>query len=228
MSDLYALLEAGHADAGTYLDLSRQLAGETELVVWTEASEAFREIDDLERGSPDRDGFRAYAEACSVRHWTGSDGTPSLARATKAPMLRALLIRTLGRFDDKDVIAEARRRFAGFVREPASLSPNLQEAVMGVVGHVADRQTYDQLRQLGHHAANIKGTEGEACTLLQCAEAPGVRSGARGRDGPDRAHRRASERQGQPLPRCRGRHERRPGPGLEIVSPRAQAGSRRG
>jgi len=74
----------------------------------------------------------------------------------ETPMLRSLLIRALGRYGDSDTIAEARRRFAAFVENPASLSPDLQDAVIMVVGHAADQRTYDQLHRLGRAAS---GTE---------------------------------------------------------------------
>ena len=156
IADLYAMVEAGRADAGAYLDLTRALGGETELVVWTEVADAFREIDDLEHGSPDREAFRAYARSVLRPALTriGWDSKPGDSDET--PMLRAMLIRSLGRYDDADTITEARRRFADFLENPASLSPGLQEAVISVVGHAADQRTYDQLHRLGRAAS---GTE---------------------------------------------------------------------
>lgn len=160
LGDVWAMAEAGRGTPDKFLDLTTQLGGETELVVWTQVLESLTEIDALERGAPDRPAFRAYARGLL---------NPVLARVGWAPqpddtpdvtLLRASLIRTLGRFEDPAVVAEARKRFAAFVADPASLPPSLQDAVVTAVGYTADRKIYDQLRQLGRTAT---GTE----TLLR-------------------------------------------------------------
>jgi len=60
-------------------------------------------------------------------------------------LLRASLIRVLGEFSDGDILAEARRRFAGFLKDPKSLSPALRDSVSHVVGVFATREDYDAL-----------------------------------------------------------------------------------
>lgn len=156
ISDQYAMVQAGRADIASYLDLTKQLSGETELVVWTDAIESFHEIDELGRGSADRATFRAYARGLlrPALARVGWDARPG--ETDEAPILRALLIRTLGWFEDPEVLAEAQRRFDAFLKDPASLPPSLQEAVITVVGHHADRVTFDALHRLGRAAS---GTE---------------------------------------------------------------------
>src|SRR5262249_42641201 len=61
LADTWALVEAGRAGASLFLDLTKQLAQENDLAVWTQTIAALRRIDDLERGGPGRDVFRAYA-----------------------------------------------------------------------------------------------------------------------------------------------------------------------
>jgi aminopeptidase N len=60
-------------------------------------------------------------------------------------LLRSSLIRALGEFGDLDVLAEAKRRFAGFLQDPQSLPTALRDAVTHVVGISADRASYDTL-----------------------------------------------------------------------------------
>jgi aminopeptidase N len=62
--------------------------------------------------------------------------------------LRGSLIRALGEFGDEDIIAEAKRRFAGFLKDPNSLPGALRDAVTHIVGVTADRATYDTLLAL--------------------------------------------------------------------------------
>jgi aminopeptidase N len=160
LSDVWAMAEAGRDTPDRFLELTKQLDGETELVVWTEVLKSLREIDALERGSPDRAAYRSYARGLlnPVFARVGWDAKPD--DTSEVTLLRSGLIRTLGGLEDPAVIAEARKRFAAFVVDPSSLPPSLQDAVLSVVGYSADKATYDQLHQLGR---NAKSTE----TLLR-------------------------------------------------------------
>jgi aminopeptidase N len=156
LGDVWAMVEAGRDTPDRFLDLTRQLGNETELAVWTQALSSLREIDQLERGSPDRTAFRAYAAGllAPVLAKVGWD-----ARTGDTPdevLLRSSLIRTLGRFGDPAVIAEAKKRFQAFLADPASLPPSLQDAVLSVAGYSADRQTWDQLHKLGQGATSTE------------------------------------------------------------------------
>jgi hypothetical protein len=63
-------------------------------------------------------------------------------------LLRGSLISTLGELGDEAIIAEAKRRFAGFLSDPQSLPAALRDSVTHVVGITADRATYDTLLTL--------------------------------------------------------------------------------
>jgi aminopeptidase N len=63
-------------------------------------------------------------------------------------LLRSSLISALGEFGDGDILAEARRRFAGFLRDPQSLPSALRDPVAHLVGIGADRASYDALLAL--------------------------------------------------------------------------------
>jgi hypothetical protein len=63
-------------------------------------------------------------------------------------LLRGSLIRTLGELGDEEIIAEAKRRFAAFLHNPKSLPNALRDSVTHLVGHTADRASYDTLLAL--------------------------------------------------------------------------------
>ena len=160
LGDVWAMAEAGREAPDKFLELTKQLNGETELVVWTQVLGSLRDIDDLERGAPDRPAFRAYARSLlnPVLARVGWDAKPD--DTPDVVLLRSSLIRTLGRFEDPAVVAEARKRFTAFVADQSTLSPSLQDAVLSVVGYSVDKKIYDQLHELGR---NAKSTE----TLLR-------------------------------------------------------------
>ena len=156
ITDQWALVEAGRAEPASYLELTKQLGGETELVVWESVLEALHQIDDLLRSSPERDAFRAYGvglihPVLDRLGWDPKPGEPS-----EAALLRGSVIDMLGRFDDAGVVAENKKRFAAFLVDPATLPPSLREAVLDTVGRGADQAVWDQLRALGKAAS---GTE---------------------------------------------------------------------
>ena len=54
--------------------------------------------------------------------------------------------------DDVDTIAEARRRFAGLVKDQSSITPDDQSMVLNIVGLHADAATFEQLHTLAKAA----------------------------------------------------------------------------
>jgi aminopeptidase N len=159
LSDAWAMVQAGRAEPQSYLDLARQLKGETELAVWAAAIGTFMQIDDLERGASGREAFRAFARSL-LKPVLGRLGwEPKANEEASAPLdlvLRPLIIKTLGRLGDQEVIGEARQRFAAFLQDPGTLHKDLRDAVASVAGYSADRKTFEELRDLGRRAA---GTE---------------------------------------------------------------------
>ncbi len=156
LGDVWAMAEAGRTTPDKFLELTKQLGGENELVVWTQVLSSLREIDDLERGSPDRGAFRAYSRGLLSPVLARIGWDPKPDDAPDVTLLRSSLIRILGRFEDPAVVAEARKRFEAFVANPASLSPALQDAVVAAVGYSADRKIYDQLHDLGRAATSTE------------------------------------------------------------------------
>jgi aminopeptidase N len=156
LGDVWAMAQAGRETPDKFLDLTRQLSGETELAVWTQVLQSLREIDDLERGSPDQPAYRTYARGllAPVLERVGWNEKPE--DTPDVVLLRGSLIRTLGRFGDPAVVAEAKIRFASFLADPATLPPSLQDAVLTVVGYTADKKTYDALHRLGREATSTE------------------------------------------------------------------------
>ena len=156
LSDSWALVQAERTEPDSYLDLTKLLTDEAELVVWKNVIDALRAIDNLQRSAPGRDAFRAFARGLlqPVLERLGWD--PKAGEGPEAPQLRTLVITTLGRLGDESVIAEARRRFDLFVKDPTTLHKELREPVATVVGHGADRAMFDELRRRAGEAFELE------------------------------------------------------------------------
>ena len=75
--------------------------------------------------------------------WDDRAGDPASTR-----QLRASLAGLLARFGDAEVIAEARRRFAAFQADPASLPAEQRRAMLDIVARSADAATWDALHAM--------------------------------------------------------------------------------
>lgn len=154
VSDTWALVEAGRVAPAMFFDLAEPLIGDDNRAVVEPIIRALTRIDHLLWGRPERAAFQAYGRAVlrpvfdRIR-WDAAPSEP----ADRAP-LRTRLIAVLGAFGDDAIVAEAQRRFAGFISDPASLSTELRGTVTYLVGHYADRATYDTLLALARKTAN--------------------------------------------------------------------------
>ncbi len=173
LGDQWALVQTGQTDVRTYLNLTRELSEETELVVWTDVLQVLREIDALERGLTEREEFQGYARKLlqplmNRLGWDRRDGEDA-----ENVLLRADVIAALGQFRDPAVLAESKRRFARFVAKPDSLSPSLRDAVLENVGRSADLATYQQLHSLAK-AATSRDEKSGFYTALASAQDPAL------------------------------------------------------
>lgn len=150
-----------------YLELTRWLSSETELVVWTSVLDAFRQIDSLARGEPVRDKFRDYARRLlapllTKLKWEPNPGDPP--EGAQLVELRALVITMLGRFRDPVVLKKAREYFDRLLKDPDSLDGELKSTVATVIGYGADATTYEQLKTLAEAPKQNKMTFYNALT----------------------------------------------------------------
>lgn len=63
-------------------------------------------------------------------------------------LLRSFVLGALGRLDDDEIISEANKRFAAYLKNPQSLDPDIQEAVFSIVAWSSNSTTYKKLLEL--------------------------------------------------------------------------------
>lgn len=154
LADQWALVEAGDAGIGTYLDLTRKLSYENGYAVWAGVLDVLHQIDGLERGSEGQTAFRSYARNLLYPlmlklGWEAANG-----EGPETSALRSRVISALGEFDDPQVVAEARRRFQAQLEKSQALPPQLRAAILETVGRHADAATYDELSHLAQSATS--------------------------------------------------------------------------
>lgn len=144
LGDQYALFRSGQAKLGQYLDLVDRLteAHESNIAVLEEIIDRLETIDLYEIGSADREAFQAYARSrlAPVLARLGWDEKPH--ENVLDTMLRPSVISAMGTFNDPQVVAEAKRRFALWKANPSSVRPDLVSAVTTIAMRNADEQTW--------------------------------------------------------------------------------------
>jgi aminopeptidase N len=148
LADGWALTVASRAEASSWLELVEALSPADHRAIWDQVVNSFSQLDHFSREGAERPALETYMRARlrPVFDRLGWDGSGS--GDDDDTLLRSSLIRALGEYGDADVVAEARRRFAGFLKRPASLPPALLDPVSHVVGISANRESYDALLSL--------------------------------------------------------------------------------
>ena len=148
LADSWALVQAGRAEPPSYLALVEALGDDDHRAVWEQVIGTLTALDRLARDRGERPALQAFARTRLRPLFDRLGWDAKSSNDDDDALLRGGLIRTLGEFGDADILAEARRRFAGFLQNPASLPTALRDAVTHLVGIGADRETYDALLAL--------------------------------------------------------------------------------
>jgi aminopeptidase N len=152
LSDSWALMESGRSSTAEWLDLAQPFRNAENPLVLAPILDRLNDIAHLQATQPGERAFKA---------WVIRFLQPELARLGWAPLpgesplsanLRPAVILAAGLAGDETVVAECRRRFAVFLRDPSTLPGDLRGPVLTVIGHYADRATYDQLHALARAA----------------------------------------------------------------------------
>ena len=152
LDDQWALTKNGREPLESYLKLAGAMGGSLDARAWEQIVQVLDSIDTDEVGTPGRTKFTDYARSlikpmADQLGWLARpDDTPAINR------LRRELLTSLGKWGDPQVIAEADRRFAEYLKDPQTVSADDQTMIFGIVAGNADQATFDQLHALAKSA----------------------------------------------------------------------------
>ena len=155
LSDSWALVQADRGPISIYLGLINKLPHSTELAQWDQIINVFDFINRLLIGQPQREPFQQYARSMLRPVFEELGWEPKPDESPNVLNLRGSLIAILGDLQDQVVITACRERFQKYLNEPASLSPDLRQATIGVVGRFADESIWNKLHEFGLKTTNI-------------------------------------------------------------------------
>jgi aminopeptidase N len=159
LGDTWALVEAGRVAPAAFFVLVDRMSGDDSRAVVNQIISALGRINRLQLGRPERAAFQAWGRTVlrPLFDRIGWDAAPS--EAADSALLRDSLIRTLGAWGDEAILAEAKRRFAEFERDPERLPTALRETVTALAGRTAGRATYDALLAMARRTINTDERE---------------------------------------------------------------------
>ncbi|MEK7807044.1 MAG: M1 family metallopeptidase, partial [Chloroflexota bacterium] len=151
-NDAYSLSRAGLLPVTQFLSLAQAYEDEVDASVWGDLSSNLREVDFLLADAPSHEAFRDFARgvfqpAARRAGWEARSGEGHLDA-----LLRSTLLSQAGSYGDAEVLAQAGERFGRFLRDPASLHPDIRAVVFSLAGQTGDRATYNQLWKLQKEA----------------------------------------------------------------------------
>ncbi len=147
LDDTVAEALAGYAPMAQFLGLSEQVPIDADPLVDDALVQDFMALDRLYDGLPDQARFRAFAKSRLRPTFLRLGWGAQAGDAPNSQALRTDLAVALGQFADDEIIAEARRRFAGLVAG-GRLTPDERLAVLRIVAVTADAAEWDQLHAL--------------------------------------------------------------------------------
>ncbi len=156
LNDGWALVEANRASAESYFTLVESLSSDRTFAIWDQIISTLYLLDNLEQGRPARPAFQNFARSRLRPAFERLGWEPKPGEPAEDARWRDRVIDALGHYGDQGVIAEAGARFETFLRHPESLSPDLRQAVLKIVGRYCDQAVYARLHEL---ARNARGTE---------------------------------------------------------------------
>jgi puromycin-sensitive aminopeptidase len=144
VNDAWALAVAGLMPLTAYLELTARFRGERDRNVWSVLTASFYAINRVVAPA-DRPRLEALvrdrvAPAFAALGWTPRPGEDELTRQLRGDLARALGV--LG--NDASVQARAAEIYAGSLKQPGSVDPNLLPAVIAILAHAGDGGRYEE------------------------------------------------------------------------------------
>ncbi|MFI4967321.1 MAG: M1 family metallopeptidase [Gammaproteobacteria bacterium] len=160
LNDSSALGYAGYEPLSDFLALTTRVTPDLHPRVTEDVVARFDHLNFLYEGLPGQAAFQAYARSVldPVLAKLGWEAVPG--EDQNSAVLRTTVIMVLGELDDPAVVAEAQKRFAAYLKDPTSLTPDLRRDVLRIVAEYADAATWDQIHTLAKDAkSNLEKRE---------------------------------------------------------------------
>ena len=144
-ADAWGMVMAERMPLAAYFKLIGKYDKENRGAVWSAILGNLGALDALAAGTPERAQIRNFTIALVRPKFASLGWDERAGEPVDERQLRAQMAGTLARMGDAAVIAEAKRRFERYLKQPASVSPSMIDFVLNTAGRNADAATVDIL-----------------------------------------------------------------------------------
>ena len=148
LNDTLSLAGAGELPMSDYLELTKHFPPNADPVVASVVTQQLAGLDILYNGLPTQPRYRAYARRVIEPVFARVGWDARAGEADNIVILRSALIAALNDLGDPEVIAETRARFAKYLANPSSFSPDARRSLLRNVAVQADQAVWDRLHQM--------------------------------------------------------------------------------
>jgi len=154
-NDAYALCRAGYIPVTQYLTIAEAYVNETDESVWAELSASMGSLDNLLGNEPYHPRFQEFGRKLysPIAKKTGWDKKEGEGHAEA--LLRATVLGQFGGFEDAATLKEARRRFRSYVKDPATVHPDIRRVAFALAAKTGGPAANDLLWRL-HKTAPLQ------------------------------------------------------------------------
>jgi aminopeptidase N len=148
LNDSRALGYSGYEPLTDFLSLAAQADAKMDVRVQDALAGKLQGIDTLYDDLPGQGAFRAFGRKLldPLFAAVGWDAKPK--ENDNVALLRASLLSALSQFDDPAVTAEARKRFAAYVKDPSHMAPETRHSMLAIVALHATSAEWDAIHTL--------------------------------------------------------------------------------
>lgn len=145
--DLFALCVSGQISLKQFLDFARSYLDEDDYLVSSDLAGSLDFLYLVTSGETFWDEIKEYNKEYFQKLFDRLGWEKKEGEKHTTALLRSLVIGSLGRLGDEEILKEAKRRFNEFLKNPDSLHPDLRGMVYSLVGWSGDNKTYEILLQ---------------------------------------------------------------------------------
>ena len=152
-NDAHALMRAGYLSAATFLELTSQYRNEDDATAWRLIADSLQDFETLIADERYLARFDSYGRNLFGAAGERSGWDPKPGEGHLDALKRTTVLSRLGHYADRDALDQASKLFARYLKDPASLHPDLRGVVYALVAQEADEATYETLWGLEEKAA---------------------------------------------------------------------------
>ncbi|HVU19723.1 MAG TPA: M1 family metallopeptidase [Rhizomicrobium sp.] len=155
LNDTRALGYSGYAPLTEFLSLAEQTKSSMDPQVQAAVAARLQGLDTLYDGLPGQTAFRSFGRTLldPLFAKVGWDAKPG--ESDNTPLLRETLLDALSQFDDPGVIAEARKRFTAYLKDPSHTTADTRRSMLRIIALHATAAEWEQLHTLARTAKTV-------------------------------------------------------------------------